>query len=111
MSDDDQGFTALPTMLVGVRGYPPSTAQMMLFPTQGAIVALDRVTDLPLELTPYQVRGRCTCLLCREWCWLGDQTHSVVNGGAAGPICLPCAREHCSLGDRIDHLHDSRRGR
>ena len=69
------------------------------------IVLLDRVEP---GVTPeYCIHGKTSCVMCGEWCWLGDKTHDLLVTGQAAGICIPCAavpRDHPRR-----HIHDHRR--
>ncbi len=56
---------------------------------RGPVVVLARIADDP---TPeHCIHGRVECVRCHEWCWLGDQTLTVVTSGEALPLCHQCA--------------------
>lgn len=56
----------------------------------GLVVVVERIE--PGEPRPdYCIHGRATCYICDEWCWLGEQTYTLVSTGTATPMCLQCA--------------------
>jgi len=81
----------------------------MSTPLDKPVVVLDRIE--PGEPEPaYCVHGRCTCIACDEWCWLGDQTFPVVQSGQVLPLCQPCAtRLITPQTPTVGNLKDSRR--
>lgn len=70
------------------------------------------VTLDPIEpdeaLPDYCIHGRCTCVVCGDWCWLGSKTYDMVHSGLLEPVCRPCARTH-GRGPVIARVEDHRR--
>lgn len=54
-----------------------------------AVIVLERIVE---GVDPdYCIHGRCTCRNCDHWCWLGDETHKIVETGEVMPLCKECA--------------------
>jgi hypothetical protein len=71
------------------------------------IVVLDRIEDVPEP--DYCAHGRCTCIACGTWCWLGVKTYEVVVARKAQPLCRPCtaaSMEQSPGAVRVGHVDD-----
>lgn len=75
-------------------------------PDRNKAVVLNRVAGNPDP--PYIPCGRTRCLVCDQWCWLGDKTLALVSAGGAQPICTWCASRF-NTAPLVDMLQDTKR--